>query len=198
MLSNHGIVNEIDKRNPSVCRFTIKQTLHVGPISFDDKTKSDGNPLAEAIFEIRGILKIAMIGHLLIVTKRDDANWSEIVPRVEAILSSYLVSGLGLTSDQVLDRMQLVGRSPQAKIEYLLDRQINPGVAAHAGFVELLEVRDDVAYIRMGGGCQGCGAADFTLRHSVEEIILKEAPEIRGVVDVTDHAAGVTPYFRRS
>lgn len=117
---------------------------------------------------------------------------------MEAVLSAYLISGMALTSEQVLDRMQLIGRDPREKIQYLLDHQINPGVSAHAGFVELINVKDGIVYLRMGGGCQGCGAADFTLKRGIEAIIRQEVPEVRQIIDVTDHAAGMNPYFQPS
>jgi Fe/S biogenesis protein NfuA len=93
--------------------------------------------------------------------------------------------------------MMLVGRGVREKVQYLINQQINPGVAAHAGFVELVGVEDGTVYLRLGGGCQGCGAADFTLRQGIESVIRREVPEIRRVIDITDHAAGENPYYRR-
>lgn len=57
-------------------------------------------------------------------------------------------------------------------------------------------MKDNNVYIRLRGGCQGCGAADFTLRQGIEAILRKEIPEILQVLDVTDHAAGMNPYYR--
>ena len=73
--------------------------------------------------------------------------------------------------------------------------QINPGIAAHGGFVNLLEVKDHTAFIKMGGGCQGCGAADVTLRLGIQRMIRQAVPDIAEVVDVTDHAHGENPYY---
>ena len=84
------------------------------------------------------------------------------------------------------------------QIQELLDAQINPGIAAHGGFVDLLGVEGSVAYIRLGGGCQGCGLADVTLRQGIEVAIKQAVPEIAEVADATDHAAGTNPYFQPS
>jgi Fe-S cluster biogenesis protein NfuA len=170
--------------------------LYIGAARFANKQETSGAPLAARLFDIPGVDTVSTIGRLLIITKGDDENWQELAAQVEAVLTAYLVSGFALSTEQVQERMQLVGRGPREKIQYLLDHQINPGVAAHAGFVELLDVRDGVAYVRMGGGCQGCGAADFTLRQGIEAIILKEVPEVREIRDVTDHAAGTNPYYQ--
>jgi Fe/S biogenesis protein NfuA len=81
-------------------------------------------------------------------------------------------------------------------IQRLLDTQINPAVASHGGYVTLLDVKDDIAYIALGGGCQGCGMADVTLKQGIEVVIKEEVPEIRQVIDTTDHASGTNPYYQ--
>ena len=73
--------------------------------------------------------------------------------------------------------------------------QINPQIAAHGGFAELVAVEGSIAYLRMGGGCQGCGMAAVTLSQGIEVAILDSVPEITEVVDVTDHAGGTNPYY---
>jgi Fe/S biogenesis protein NfuA len=77
----------------------------------------------------------------------------------------------------------------------VLDEQINPAIAAHGGQADLVAVEDGVAYVRMSGGCQGCGLAAVTLTQGIEVAILETVPEISSVIDVTDHAAGDNPYY---
>ncbi len=86
--------------------------------------------------------------------------------------------------------------NPKAqKIQELIDERINPAVAAHGGQIELLNVEDDAIYIHMGGGCQGCGMANVTLKHGIEAMIQEVFPEIKQVIDTTDHASGTNPYY---
>jgi Fe/S biogenesis protein NfuA len=85
-----------------------------------------------------------------------------------------------------------------ARVQDVLDRQINPGIASHGGYIELLEVRDGTAYIEMGGGCQGCAQVDVTLRQGVEVAVKAAVPEIVAIVDRTDHDAGTNPYYQPS
>ncbi len=86
--------------------------------------------------------------------------------------------------------------NPKAqKIQELIDERINPAVAAHGGQIELLNVEDEAIYIHMGGGCQGCGMANATLKHGIEAMIQEVFPEIKQVIDTTDHAAGTNPYY---
>jgi len=88
---------------------------------------------------------------------------------------------------------------PKAKaIQEVIDTQINPGVASHGGFVTLLDVKEDTAYIALGGGCQGCGMANVTLKQGIEVLIKQAVPEITQVVDTTDHAGGTNPYYQPS
>ncbi len=87
------------------------------------------------------------------------------------------------------------GEGAAADVQRILDDQINPQIAAHGGFVTLLEVKDETAFITMGGGCQGCGMADYTLKQGVEQAILEAVPSVRRVLDTTDHAAGTNPYY---
>ena len=83
----------------------------------------------------------------------------------------------------------------KAKVQDLIDTMINPAVAGHGGFVELIDVQDNRVYLQMGGGCQGCGAADVTLKQGIERLIKEEIPEIAEVLDATDHSAGSNPYY---
>ncbi len=88
-------------------------------------------------------------------------------------------------------------KDPLARaVQAVLDTRINPGVGGHGGIVSLVDVRDGTAYMRFGGGCQGCAAVDVTLKAGVEAALAQAVPEITAVVDVTDHAAGENPYYR--
>ncbi|HEU0195229.1 MAG TPA: NifU family protein [Gaiellales bacterium] len=88
----------------------------------------------------------------------------------------------------------LTGDTAQ-RVQQVLERQINPAIAAHGGVVHLVNVEDGVAFVRMGGGCAGCGMAGVTLDQGIELAIRQAVPEITGIVDVTDHAAGQNPYY---
>jgi Fe/S biogenesis protein NfuA len=85
---------------------------------------------------------------------------------------------------------------PRAQtVQELLDSQINPAVARHGGFVQLMDVQDDTVYVLLGGGCQGCGMVDVTLKQGIEVLIKEALPDIERVVDTTDHAGGTNPYY---
>ncbi len=82
------------------------------------------------------------------------------------------------------------------RVSQVIEGQINPGVAMHGGNVSLVDVRDDVVYVELSGGCQGCGLAQVTLKQGIERMIKESVPEVTEIVDVTNHAAGTNPYFQ--
>lgn len=81
------------------------------------------------------------------------------------------------------------------RVQRVIDEHINPGVASHGGAIRLVEIRDNVVYLQMGGGCQGCGMASVTLTQGIKQVFMQMVPEIVDIQDVTDHAAGTDPYF---
>ncbi|MPY96340.1 MAG: hypothetical protein GEV08_25735 [Acidimicrobiia bacterium] len=81
------------------------------------------------------------------------------------------------------------------RILQVLERQINPSIASHGGRADLVAVENDTVYLRLSGGCQGCGMASVTLGQGIEVAIKDNIPEITNVVDVTDHAQGANPYY---
>jgi Fe/S biogenesis protein NfuA len=81
------------------------------------------------------------------------------------------------------------------RVVSVLDEQVNPSIAAHGGRADLVAVKDSSVYLRLSGGCQGCGMAKATLSQGIEVILREAIPEIADIVDVTDHADGTNPYY---
>ena len=82
------------------------------------------------------------------------------------------------------------------RVQQVLSEQVNPAIAAHGGGAELVSIDGTIAYLRLFGGCQGCGLAQVTLKQGIERILLDSIPELSQVVDVTDHASGEDPYYQ--
>src|SRR5919201_17043 len=81
------------------------------------------------------------------------------------------------------------------QVRSILDQHINPGIASHGGHAHLVGIKDDIVYLALGGGCQGCAMASVTLQQGIEQIIRQALPQVRGVVDATDHAGGTNPFY---
>lgn len=83
------------------------------------------------------------------------------------------------------------------RVNYYLYNEINPSLAAHGGEVSLIEITDDkFAILKFGGGCQGCGMVDETLKGGVEKTLLDNIPQLAGVKDITDHTVTENAYFK--
>ncbi len=87
--------------------------------------------------------------------------------------------------------------SLQDRVNYILYNEINPSLASHGGMVTLEEIfEDSVAVLKFGGGCQGCGMVDVTLKEGVEKTLLDQIPQLTEVRDVTDHSKRENAYFK--
>ena len=87
--------------------------------------------------------------------------------------------------------------SLEDRINYVLYNEINPGLAAHGGNVSLEEIfEESIAILRFGGGCQGCGMVDVTLKEGVEKTLLGQIPQLTEVRDVTDHSVTENAYYQ--
>jgi len=117
------------------------------------------------------------------------------VPNLDGASIDYVDGPQG--SGFKIDNPNPLWRDEAARaVQAVLDQDINPAVAAHGGWVTLLEVKDNVAYIQLGGGCQGCGMVDVTLKQGIEVRIREAVPAIREIIDSTDHAGGKNPYYQ--
>lgn len=127
---------------------------------------------------------------------------------IDAVSEPFLADAV---VDYATDRMggQLTIKAPNAKvpmvnedsplnerINYYLQTEINPGLANHGGQVTLVDVVEEgIAVLQFGGGCQGCGQADYTLKEGIEKTLLERIPELKGVRDVTDHSNRENAYY---
>ncbi len=82
------------------------------------------------------------------------------------------------------------------QVQQVIKEQVNPAIAPLGGGAELVSVDGTIAYLRLFGGCQGCGLAQVTLKQGIERILLESIPALTQVVDVTDHASGDDPYYQ--
>ena len=84
----------------------------------------------------------------------------------------------------------------EERVQWLLDVEINPALAAHRGHVSLVEVTSEMQVVlQFGGGCHGCGMADVTLKQGIQQTLTQKIPEITAVLDATDHRSGSNPFY---
>lgn len=131
------------------------------------------------------------------ITKSGYDPWPTIGKQIGAKIRAHIRSGEPAVSPEY-DRSLPAESEIRKKVQQLLDREVNPAVGMHGGWVELIDVKKNSIYLRLGGGCQGCGAAYVTLKMGIERSIRELVPEVGEILDTTDHAAGRNPYYQPS
>ena len=180
------------------CRFTVdRPLLQDRAVFFPAPGKAAGSPLAEALFAIPDVVSVMVSHDTVTLTKRGAGEWPEVARKAGAAIRAQLQSGSAPISEAALEGMP--GEDEiRVRVQQLLDSQINPAVGSHGGWVELLGVQGNNVFLQLGGGCQGCGMADVTLKQGIETLLRQEIPELGEVLDQTDHAAGRNPYYAQS
>jgi Fe-S cluster biogenesis protein NfuA len=184
-----------EPKDNSTCRFVVDRPLYPdGSAFFGNKERASGSGLAEKHFAIEGVSAVMIQDNLVTVTAASGGNWMPIAKQVGTSIRAVLGSGEKPVSDAVLSSIPDAD-AIKMRVQSILDQEINPAVAAHGGWVELIDVKRNEVFIRMGGGCVGCGMADVTLKQGVEKSIREAIPEVGAIMDTTDHASGRNPYY---
>lgn len=267
--------------NPAALKFFPGRTvLGDGSVEYRDADEARLSPLAERLFAVPSVTRVALGADFITITKDDGTDWQILKPAVLGVIMEHFVAGRPVLADPAapgsdalgaavrdlietrirpavegargtialrsfaaglatielggppgsnatfrngienmlrhyvpeVEEVRFVAAAPAAAgdpdakakgldtpraqaIQSLLDQEINPAVASHGGYVSLVAVEEKRAYLRLEGGCQGCGMASVTLRQGIEVAILEKVPEIEEILDVTDHAGGTNPYY---
>jgi Fe/S biogenesis protein NfuA len=180
------------------CRFTVdRPVLENRAVFFPTAGKAAGSPLAEALFALPGVSTVLISHDTLTVTRTGFGEWPDLARQIGAAIRAQLQSDATPIAEAALASMP--GEDEiRTRVQHLLETQINPAVGSHGGWVELLGVQGNNVFLQLGGGCQGCGMADVTLKQGIETLLREEIPELGDVLDQTDHAAGRNPYYAQS
>jgi NFU1 iron-sulfur cluster scaffold homolog, mitochondrial len=201
---------------PNALKFQVGTTLL--PFGerrrYESREQAAPSPLALAIFEAGGIATVTLEGNTIAAELQEDADWDGLHQRLPAMIRKFFAAGgkpfaeasAAAGEAQAARRYRFGFREVQGRpreeqiriVQELFDTEVNPAVAAHGGYFNLLDVQDNTVYVELGGGCQGCGMANVTLRQGVEARLREVLPEMVALVDSTDHAAGTNPYYQAS
>ncbi len=183
------------------CKFVLSVPVLSGSVRrFAGADEAKGSPLAEAIFALPGLAVSELIvsGNIVTVVKQSPAPWQAVGKAVGTAIRSALTGAAPAVATSPKSSSPVSDDALYEQVAKVFDEQVNPMVARHGGHVELIDVQDAVVMLRMGGGCQGCGMADVTLRQGIEGMLAQLVPAVRGIVDITDHTSGANPYFQAS
>ncbi len=182
--------------NPATCKFTVDRPVYAGGSAyFGNRSAAENSPLAKRIFEIPEVENILLAENQVTVTKSGYEPWPAIGKQIGAKIREHIQSNDPAVNAQFDSSMPSESVIRQ-KVQDLLEKEINPALGMHGGFVELIDVKKNSVYLKLGGGCQGCGSAKMTLKMGIERVIREQIPEVGEILDTTDHAAGRNPYYQ--
>ncbi|MFA6029357.1 MAG: NifU family protein [Elusimicrobiota bacterium] len=178
----------------TVCRFDVEPPLKgTPPCYFEDKASAAGAPLAEALFALEGVRALKIAAGAVTVAREDAEDWPAFARTVATALQAHRASGKPALAPGAKSNVPSEAEI-RAKVQDMLDKEINPALAGHGGGVELAGVHGAVVELRLLGGCQGCAHSRMTMRQGIERALRDAIPSLDDVLDVTDHGSGQAPY----
>lgn len=178
------------------CVFMVNRSLFAGHSWwFPTFESAAGSPLAEALFTLDGVENVLVDNSTLTITRSSSlVEWLPLAQKVGNTMRGLLQADTPLMAEKIVKEM-LSEETIRADIQRVIDSEVNPGVAGHGGKISLISVKGNSVTVQMGGGCQGCSAADVTLKIGIHNSFRKAVPSVGAIYDETDHGAGSNPYF---
>ncbi len=181
----------------NVGKFSIGKVISKSAVTYESAAQAQRSPLASKIFGFPWTQKVQVGQDYVIVEKQDWVDWEVLAEPLSGLIQEHI--------EERLQKVNEIEENPELRepdlshplaerIFTVIDNEINPAVAEHGGYIRLIDVKDDKVFIQMEGGCHGCGMSKLTLTEGITETLKKYFPEIKDVVDVTDHALGTNPY----
>ncbi|MDE0960732.1 MAG: NifU family protein [Planctomycetota bacterium] len=181
--------------NSDTCVIKTNRVVAKTPEYFSTVEEANSSPLGKLLVQIEGLDAVLLQDRIVTLLKPiEGPAWEPIAERASELIRNHF---------EELERIQQ-NRSRSmtedekvlfVEIQNLLNDEMNPMVAAHGGFIEVVDVKETDIFVHMGGGCQGCGMAAQTLRQGVDTLIRQKVPRVTNIHDSTDHSAGDNPFY---
>ncbi len=179
------------------CLLTVNRSLMTGHSwYFSDFESAAGSALAERLFSLEDVETVLVCECTVTITRKDKTlvDWVPLAKEVGTAIRETIQDGEALISEKITADLPTEEEIREG-IQKVIDIEVNPGVAGHGGNVTLMAVRGNSVTIQMGGGCQGCSAADLTLKQGIHTSFRTAVPKVGAIFDETDHTAGLNPFF---
>ena len=175
--------------NPSTLKYVVDTSLLPrGAMNFPTRDVAvEKSPLAEKLFDIKGVTGVMLGTNFVTVTKGEEGEWDELNDGVMLALDKHLTEGATVVKPEVLEAWQAAaasvgGGALEQRIREILDLEIRPAVAMDGGDITLDRVENGTVYLHMQGSCAGCPSSTATLRMGIETRLKEAIPEIVEVV----------------
>ena len=197
MMKDQIKIRGVPTVSPQVCKFVVggRPIIKMGDAAYFRKGMEGKSILPKNLFKLGYLTKIGIEGDTLVLTSdMKDISWPERGKEIGNIIRGWAASG---APPIVLEAIEEQNDEVFLEVAKLIETHVNPSIASHGGIVTLKRVVGDKAYVIMGGGCQGCAASSVTLKAGVESMIKAKVDEINEIVDITNHDAGINPYYKK-
>jgi Fe-S cluster biogenesis protein NfuA len=163
------------------------------------------SPIASKIFGFPWVEEVFVGNQRVSIKRQDWVDFEIIAEPLKELLEEHFKnkeSGeieenpeISIVKDEAPANTSDLSKESQMIVSFL-DQQVNPQVASHGGRISLLKFEKGTLYLKMEGGCQGCGMAQVTLREGVETALKENFSFVKEVVDATDHSQGLNPFIK--
>ncbi len=196
-----GIQARPSALDPDACAFRVSRSMLAGG-AVEFRPGDRDARLVAALEELDGVAAADLAENVAMVRKDAAAAWNTLVPAIAATIRTHVAAGPTGEPVKPEDEPAAGGpRSSEAVLRLareLVESQFNPAIASHGGEIRVIDFGDGQLHVEMLGGCQGCAASQMTLRQGLTSLIRQHLPEVRDIVDATDHAAGASPYYAKA
>lgn len=170
--------------NPNSIKWVLGQAVAdvVASASFTGRVEASVSPLAAPITGIEGVTGVLLGPNFVTVTKRDDAEWTELAAPIVAAIKAWAASGVGALGPAFVPPVSGDDDEIVARIRTILERDVRPYVEQDGGEIRFAGYHDGIVEVVLQGACAGCPSSSVTLKMGIEARLKDEIPEVIAVV----------------
>ena len=172
--------------NPATLKFLPGQTvLETGTLDLRDPTEAaKSSPLAERLFEIKGVNGV-FFGSDFITVSKSTGEWPQLKPAILGAIMEHFMSGAPLlkdggtgNNDDENEFFESADEEIVTTIKDLIETRVRPAVANDGGDITFRGFKEGIVYLHMKGACSGCPSSTATLRHGIQNLLKLYVPEV--------------------
>jgi len=183
-----------EKLDEQTYRFHLGKQISESTMDLKSPQEALNSPVGKKLFGFPWTESLHIGTDFLDVQKKEWVDWDILLEPLQGLLEEHF-SQTSLLEKAALPSKTDVSSDEAAQIKEYIESSINPSLAMHGGFVSLQSFENKTAYLSMGGGCQGCASSQATMVEGIETALKERFNFVDRVVDMTDHAAGLTPFY---
>ncbi len=183
--------------------FNLDQEISNRTKTYSSSAQASLSPIASKIFGFPWVEEVTVFAKQILIKRQDWVDFNIIAEPLKELISEHFSlnesSFFEENPEPEINNVKEYNPADYSKEERLiiefLAEEVNPQVASHGGKISFIKLKNKSVYLKMEGGCQGCGMAAITLKEGVEKSLLEKFDFITTVIDTTDHSSGIKPYL---